>query len=47
MFLAVGLKAQEYIKTGSLVPDNIMIEFITNELAKIPNQSWLLDGNEI
>nr|XP_023014192.1 GTP:AMP phosphotransferase AK3, mitochondrial [Leptinotarsa decemlineata] len=41
---AIGVEAEKYIKDGKLVPDDIMIKFITSELKKLPNQMWLLDG---
>ncbi|PVU85470.1 hypothetical protein BB559_007008 [Furculomyces boomerangus] len=40
----VGIIAKEIIERGDLVPDNIMVSLIENELAKIHNQNWLLDG---
>ncbi|KAG5872294.1 hypothetical protein JTB14_022616 [Gonioctena quinquepunctata] len=40
----IGLEAEKYIKDGKLVPDEIMIQFITSELKKLPSHLWLLDG---
>ncbi|CAH1173987.1 unnamed protein product [Phaedon cochleariae] len=40
----VGNEAERYIKDGKLVPDDIMIKFISSEIKKVPNQMWLLDG---
>lgn len=40
---AIGVEAQKYIKEGKLVPDNIMIKFISEELNSI-RPVWLLDG---
>ncbi|XP_066158495.1 GTP:AMP phosphotransferase AK3, mitochondrial [Euwallacea fornicatus] len=39
----IGLEAQKYIKEGKLVPDEVMIKFISKELDKVP-PCWLLDG---
>ncbi|XP_022900767.2 GTP:AMP phosphotransferase AK3, mitochondrial [Onthophagus taurus] len=41
---AIGLEAQKYIKQGKLVPDNLMIKFIINEINKTKDKPWLLDG---
>ena len=43
-YLAAGLHAKESIDHGNLVPDDIMVDLITNELHTIKNHSWLLDG---
>jgi len=40
----VGLEAKKYIDTGSLVPDEVMLELIGDELEKLKDSSWLLDG---
>ncbi|KAJ8921466.1 hypothetical protein NQ315_003084 [Exocentrus adspersus] len=40
----IGLEAQKYIKDGKLVPDDVMIKFIADELKQVHNKSWLLDG---
>ncbi|KAJ8932238.1 hypothetical protein NQ314_014813 [Rhamnusium bicolor] len=40
----IGVEAQKYILAGKLVPDGTMIKFISSELRKVSNQSWLLDG---
>ncbi|KAL1492819.1 hypothetical protein ABEB36_011001 [Hypothenemus hampei] len=39
----VGLEAQKYIKEGKLVPDDVMIKFISQELNSV-RPVWLLDG---
>ncbi|KAJ8982339.1 hypothetical protein NQ317_009455 [Molorchus minor] len=40
----IGIEAQKYIQAGKLVPDEIMIQFISNELKNVQNSAWLLDG---
>ena len=39
----LGLKAQSYMDSGELVPDDVVIEMLLGELAKTPN-GWILDG---
>jgi len=39
----IGIEAQKYINEGKLVPDDVMIKFISEELNKI-RPVWLLDG---
>ncbi|XP_045158212.2 GTP:AMP phosphotransferase AK3, mitochondrial-like [Mercenaria mercenaria] len=39
-----GLAAKKYIDQGSLVPDNVMVNLIVDELHQIKTSSWLLDG---
>ncbi|CAG9865321.1 unnamed protein product [Phyllotreta striolata] len=41
---AIGLEATKYINDGKLLPDDLMIKFITEELSKVRSNSWLLDG---
>ncbi|CAH1365212.1 hypothetical protein MTP99_001508 [Tenebrio molitor] len=41
---AVGTEAEKYLQSGQLVPDNLMIKFITEEIKKVGNKPWLLDG---
>ena len=43
-FPAAGLAAKDYIDHGNLVPDDVMVDLIINELHTIQNHSWLLDG---
>lgn len=43
-FSVIGQEAQKYIKAGKLVPDDVMINFINEELKKVSDKSWLLDG---
>ena len=38
-----GKQAKDYITKGKLVPDNVMVDLMTQELKKIKS-SWLLDG---
>ncbi|XP_037070508.1 GTP:AMP phosphotransferase AK3, mitochondrial-like isoform X2 [Pollicipes pollicipes] len=40
----VGLQAQKFIDEGSLVPDETMVSLISDELKKMSDSSWLLDG---
>ncbi|CAH1100468.1 unnamed protein product [Psylliodes chrysocephalus] len=40
----IGLEASKYIKDGKLVPDDLMIKFISEELKKVKSKPWLLDG---
>ncbi|KAK3089359.1 hypothetical protein FSP39_003015 [Pinctada imbricata] len=41
---AAGLSAKDYIDHGRLVPDDVMVDLILNELHKVEKHSWLLDG---
>lgn len=43
-FAAIGLEAKKYIDEGKLVPDDVMIKFILNEIKNTGSESWLLDG---
>lgn len=40
----VGLTAKDYIDKGSLVPDDVTVRLMLNELQTLSNQGWLLDG---
>lgn len=40
----VGRQANEYVKTGNLVPDCVMTNLILKELEKLGSKNWLLDG---
>lgn len=40
----VGREANEFVKTGNLVPDSIMTDLVLNELDKVDSKDWLLDG---
>ncbi|KAL3289879.1 hypothetical protein HHI36_023269 [Cryptolaemus montrouzieri] len=40
----IGIEAKKYIDKGMLVPDNLMVNFIVNELQKAKGNTWLLDG---
>lgn len=40
----LGLQAQKFIDEGKLVPDTLMVQFIINEIQKLSDKSWLLDG---
>ena len=40
----LGLEAREFIARGDLVPDSIMVGLVTEGLAKLGHQQWLLDG---
>lgn len=39
-----GLNAKKYTDKGDLVPDEIMVKLILNEIHSLGNVSWLLDG---
>ncbi|XP_071162907.1 GTP:AMP phosphotransferase AK3, mitochondrial-like [Mytilus edulis] len=39
-----GQLAKDYIDHGKLVPDNVMVDLILNELQNMKSHSWLLDG---
>ncbi|XP_060575252.1 GTP:AMP phosphotransferase AK3, mitochondrial-like [Ruditapes philippinarum] len=39
-----GLAAKKYIDQGGLVPDDIMVKLLVDELKQIKTSSWLLDG---
>ncbi|XP_056648348.1 GTP:AMP phosphotransferase AK3, mitochondrial [Diorhabda sublineata] len=41
---SIGLEALKYISEGKLVPDDVMINFVSSELRKLPTKTWLLDG---
>ncbi len=42
---AIGLLAESYFERGALLPDDVMIAFITERMSKLPpNQGFLLDG---
>lgn len=40
----LGLKAKSFIETGQLVPDEVMLNVITSELANHSKENWLFDG---
>jgi len=40
----LGLKAQGFMDQGQLVPDSIVIDLVDEVLAKLGNQSFILDG---
>ncbi|VEN50906.1 unnamed protein product [Callosobruchus maculatus] len=40
----IGVEAQKYINQGKLVPDELMIKFITDEINKLNAEAWLIDG---
>ncbi|CAE1153722.1 AK3 [Acanthosepion pharaonis] len=39
-----GLATKKYIDKGELVPDDIMVNLILNEIHSLGHVSWLLDG---
>ncbi|XP_072018731.1 GTP:AMP phosphotransferase AK3, mitochondrial-like isoform X2 [Amphiura filiformis] len=39
-----ALQAKGFMEKGQLVPDNLMVRLVLNELSHISEQSWLLDG---
>ena len=40
----VGITAKAFIDRGTLVPDDLTIKLVLNELRGLSNRSWLLDG---
>lgn len=40
----LGKEVKKYINEGKLVPDDVMIKFMTSELKKVGSKAWLLDG---
>lgn len=40
----LGLEAANFMQKGQLVPDELVIKCITNQLLALENSSWLLDG---
>ncbi|KDR21790.1 GTP:AMP phosphotransferase AK3, mitochondrial [Zootermopsis nevadensis] len=40
----LGLKVKQYVNKGHLVPDELMISLISNELGLLKNNNWILDG---
>jgi adenylate kinase family enzyme len=41
----IGKQAEDYMKRGALVPDNIMQKMIIDEMKRLKGETWLLDGN--
>uniref|UniRef100_A0A1I8NLN5 GTP:AMP phosphotransferase, mitochondrial n=1 Tax=Stomoxys calcitrans TaxID=35570 RepID=A0A1I8NLN5_STOCA len=41
---ALGKQAKVYIDQGKLVPDDLIIKFVTSRLQESANKSWMLDG---
>ncbi|KAF5286997.1 hypothetical protein FQA39_LY16111 [Lamprigera yunnana] len=39
-----GTEIQKYLNKGILLPDSLMIEFLTVQINKLAKKSWLLDG---
>jgi adenylate kinase len=40
----LGKKAQEYMDSGALVPDQIIVEMMTDAINKAPDAGFILDG---
>jgi len=40
----LGKKAQSYMDSGALVPDNIMVEMMVGAIEKVPEPGFVLDG---
>ncbi|XP_045481740.1 GTP:AMP phosphotransferase AK3, mitochondrial [Harmonia axyridis] len=40
----LGNTAKSYIEKGLLVPDDVMVNFISKELQQLKKNTWLLDG---
>jgi len=41
---ALGQKAKGYMDAGKLVPDDVIIDMVLNELKAVKAEHWLLDG---
>ncbi|XP_060082470.1 GTP:AMP phosphotransferase AK3, mitochondrial-like [Ylistrum balloti] len=41
---SAGMTAKQFIDKGQLVPDDVMVKLILNELNKLEEDSWMLDG---
>ena len=41
---AAGVAAEKFITQGQLVPDDVMVDLILNELQNMQGHNWLLDG---
>ncbi|XP_033737992.1 GTP:AMP phosphotransferase AK3, mitochondrial-like isoform X1 [Pecten maximus] len=41
---SAGITAKQFIDKGQLVPDDVMVKLILNELNKLKEDSWMLDG---
>lgn len=42
--IGAGIAAKQFIDSGQLVPDDVMVKLILNELKNMKQDSWLLDG---
>lgn len=40
----LGQQAKQYVQDGKLVPDHLLVSLIDDELLKVGNINWLLDG---
>lgn len=40
----LGKKAQEFMDSGALVPDDVIIDMMVDEIGKAPNGGYVLDG---
>ncbi|KAI8366169.1 adenylate kinase-domain-containing protein [Blakeslea trispora] len=41
---SLGQQAHQYVSQGQLVPDDLLVSLIDNELLQMGNTNWLLDG---
>ncbi|CAG9782887.1 unnamed protein product [Diatraea saccharalis] len=41
---SLGKEVKKYLNEGKLVPDQVMIKFMINELGSVQGKPWLLDG---
>ncbi|KIK96234.1 hypothetical protein PAXRUDRAFT_826180 [Paxillus rubicundulus Ve08.2h10] len=41
---AVGQQAEQIVAQGGLLPDDVMLEVVTNKLDALHNKHWILDG---
>ncbi|RZC39708.1 ADK and/or AAA 17 domain containing protein [Asbolus verrucosus] len=40
----IGVAVEKYLQSGQLVPDDLMVKFIYEEINEAANKPWLLDG---
>ncbi len=41
---AIGEKAKSYMEAGELVPDDLVVEIVTDQIEKLGDQGFILDG---
>ncbi|KAI8986407.1 adenylate kinase-domain-containing protein [Pilobolus umbonatus] len=40
----IGQQARQYVAHGKLVPDRLLVSLVNEELSRVGNTNWLLDG---